>query len=396
VRRPSLAFAAAVVLAAAALPVAPLAARQAPAPTFLTVDGKEPKRPKLDAGADTNDARAYVEWGHLRETPQKKRFDGFYWAYRLEPNAQYLRLNMMQSILNSQSWDWRREWVNGASFVTRSRESQLIDSLYNLVYYREPFANLFVRTCYLDGDWLDYLEGNPYWTADHYYERGCYKEAAEWWTKFLAKSPTHLSARLYLVRALHWTGQHGNALAHIDTAIAQIRQREDKRTTRFYASKEQLETMRGEIYEQMEDMFNAKKAYGKALEENLAYWPAHVRLARLASIQQEHAEALQEYDQAVQLADMEPTVHFDYGIALLRAEKAAEAEREFRRTIELEPMFALAHFNLGLALDQQGKRDDAVATYRTYLARAPRKQARMINLAKQRVALLAPALNAAK
>jgi tetratricopeptide (TPR) repeat protein len=278
----------------------------------------------------------------------------------------------------------------GADFATKSKEARLLDSLANMVSYREPFAHFTSSTCVIDRDWLDYVEGSDYLTAEHYYEQGCYTQAIDWYRKVLLKFPNHFSSRMNLVRAMHWTGQHGNALAQIDTAITQLRARDSKRTYRFYASKEQLETMRGEILTQMEDFNGAKKAYGKALEENLSYWPAHVRLALLASIQGEHDEALQEYDQAVQLADREPAVHFDYGIALLRADKAPEAEREFRRVLELEPNFNLAYFNLALTLDRQGRREDAIAAYRTYLKRASRRQAKMTTMASQRLAVLAP------
>ena len=374
-----------------ALVAAPLVAQdKQPQATYLSLDGKEPKRPKLDAGADTNDAQAYVEWGNQRGTPWKKSFDAYYWAYRLDPSNPIYLLNMNSAVYWAQSPEWRREYWLGADFATKSKEARLLDSLSNLLFYREPFAHFTSNNCVVDRDWLDYVEGSNYLTAEHYYEQGCYTQAVDWYRKVLAKAPSHLSSRLNLVRAMHWTGQHGNALANLDTALTQLRARDDKRTSRFYASKAQLETMRGEIYTAMEDYFNAKKAYGKALEESMEYWPAHMRLARLASFQNEHAEALLEYDQAVQLAEHEPAAHFDYGLALLRAEKPADAEREFRRTLELEPYFALAHFNLALALDQQGKRDEAVSSYRTYLARAAKRHARMVNLATQRLTLLAP------
>ena len=368
----------------------PAATASSPQPSYLSLDGKEPKRPKLDAGADTNDAQAYIEWGNLRETPRKKAFDAYYWAYRLDPTRHVYLLNMFTAVYWAQSPGWRSEYWQGAEFATKSKEARLLDSLANMVSYREPFAHFTRSSCVVDRDWLDYVESSTYLTAEHYYEQGCWTQAIDWYRKVLAKYPNHLSSRMNLVRSMHWTGQHGNALAQIDTALAQLRARDSKRTYRFYASKEQLETMRGEILTQMEDYFGAKKAYGKALEENLSYWPAHMRLARLASIQGEHDEALQEYDQAVQLAEKEPAVRFDFGIALLRAEKGAEAEREFRRTLELEPNFNLAYFNLALALDQQGKRVEAIEAYRTYLRRASRRQAKMSAMASQRLAVLAP------
>jgi tetratricopeptide (TPR) repeat protein len=396
----SLALVLASALCTAALaPLAPLAsplgAQEKSQPVFLSLDGKEPKRPRLEAGADTNDARAYIDWGHQSES-WKKSFDAYYWAWRLDPQSPMHLMQMYNAVYGAQSPEWRNAYNEGATFALKSRESRLLDSLENTVYYREPFAHFTYRECRISRDWLEALEDDPYLTGVYYQGRGCYTQAADAYGKTLAKKPDALGARMNLVRMLYFIGHHGNAMAHIDTAITQLRARDNKRTYRLYSSKEQLETMRGEIYESLEDYNNAKKAYGKALEENLSYWPAHVRLARLASLQQEHDEALQEYDQAVQLAEKEPTVHFDYGIALLRARKPVDAEREFRRALELEPYFALARFNLGVALDNQGKKDEAIETYRTYIASAPRRQGRMINHANERLQLLGAAQTTSK
>jgi len=58
----------------------------------LTLQGqdskkREPKRPKLDAGRDTNSAGAYHQHGmlHLAKRPQVAA-DAFYWAARLDPS----------------------------------------------------------------------------------------------------------------------------------------------------------------------------------------------------------------------------------------------------------------------------------------------------------------------
>ena len=379
------------------IPAAPLAGQSdKPQPFFFSLDGKEPKRPKLEPGADTNDARAYIEWGHLRETPWKKSFDAYYWASRLDPQTPMHLMQMYNAVYWAQSPEWREAYLEGAGFALKSKESRLLDSLQNNVYYREPFAHFTYHQCTVSKDWLEYVADSPYLTALHYHDNGCYSQAVDAYRKVLVKTPTFIGARINLVRVMFYTGQHGNAMAQIDTVLSQLRARDDKRTLRFYSSKEQLETMRGEIYESMEDYFNAKKAYGKALEENLSYWPARVRLARLASLQQEHDEALLEYEQAVQLADKDPVVRLDYGLALLRARKSAEAEREFRRAIELEPYFAVPYYNLAVALDNQGKKDEAIETYRSYVARAPKRQGRLINAANQRLAALGAALTSSK
>lgn len=387
-RRPSFAL----VLVALAVATAPLAAQSAVIPTL---DGKEPKRPRLAAGADTNDASAYNDYADERDTPYKKSFDAYYWALRLEPAHNYYRLKLSDALFWAQSWEWRAERAAGAEFVVKSKESRLVDSLENMAYYRSPFENLFATQCRLDKDTYEYYKDDAFLHAWYYYVRRCYPQASEAFPKYLAKRPGDLGARMMLVRSYYWTRQWGNALREIDVTLDSLRARDAKRTYRFLLSKEVLETMRGDIYLAQEDYFNAKKAYGKALEENLTYWPAHVRLARAALAQNELPEALQEFEQAIQLAPDEATIRFEYGLALLNnGRRHADAEKAFRRALELEPHWAMTRFNLAVTLDNQGKGPDALAMYRDYLARAPRDQARWINRSRERVAALGTATTA--
>jgi hypothetical protein len=48
----------------------------------------EPKRPRLAAGADTNDARAYYDHGLAKiERDPAEAADAFYWATRINPGV---------------------------------------------------------------------------------------------------------------------------------------------------------------------------------------------------------------------------------------------------------------------------------------------------------------------
>jgi tetratricopeptide (TPR) repeat protein len=243
--------------------------------------------------------------------------------------------------------------------------------------------------CKADADVVRYYEKNSYMLGEYFYELGCYTQAAQQFGDVLSKRPDWLDVRYSRARALHFIGQHGPAIGELQVLLDSLRARDQKRTRRYYVSKEVLELMRGDMLVATQDYFNAKKAYARSLEENVAYGPAHVRLARVALVQDALDEALQEYDQALQIEEKDPVVHNDYGVALMRAKKWPEAEAQFRRAIELEPYFALPYFNLAVALDNQGKKDEAVAGYRDYLARAPRRQARNVTQASTRLAALA-------
>ena len=371
----------AIPLAVLALAAAPLAAQ-----SFPTLDGKIPPRPALPAGSDTNDASAYHEWGNRADVPWRKSYDAYWWALRLNPTNESHRLAMINAVLYSRSPEWRWEYWDGAEFVVKSKEAKLLDTLSTLTALKDPFAVLRARQCAIDADII--ALNDPVITGQHYYEQGCYSQAAEKLVAAIQKRPKAVGLRINRARALVWSGQPVAALAELQTTLDTLRARDTKRTARFYQSKEVLELMRGTIYEQQQDFFNAKKAYGKALEENLAFYTAHARLARVALAQGEVNEALQEYDQAIQIFGEDGVLHDDYGEALLAAGRFEDAEKEFRRAIELEPYYATPQYNLARALDRQGKAAEAVAQYEVYLARAPRRQTKMIAWANGRVAAL--------
>lgn len=375
----------AILLASLALAAAPLAAPLA-AQGFPTLDGKIPPRPKLPAGLDTNDAGAYHEWAVGHKVDWRQKYNAFWWALRLNPTNEAHRIALYQAVYYTRSPEWRWEYYDGAEFVVKSKEAKLLDTLATLTALKDPFAHLTVRQCNLDADIL--ALNDPVITAMHYYEEGCYGQAAEKYVAAIQKRPKAIGLRIDRARALAWSGQPVAALAELQVTLDTLRARDTKRTARLYQSKEVLELMRGRIYEDQQDYFNAKKAYGKALEENLAFYPAHASLARVALAQNEIPEALQEYDQAIQIYAEDGVLHDDYGEALLKAGRFEDAEKEFRRAIELEPYYATPQYNLARALDRQGKAAEAVAQYETYLARAPKRQARMITWANGRVAAL--------
>ena len=377
----------AVVLAAFALVAMPAFTPLA-AQGFPPLDEKKPipVRPKLPAGADTNDASAYHAYGNRPDVDWRKSYDAYWWALRLNPANEAHRLALQNAVYYSRDIDWRIEYFYGAEFVVKSKEAKLLDTLQTLTALKEPFATLRVQECRVNPEVLH--EPDPVIVAMHYYERGCNGQAADKLVAAIATRPRDVGLRINRARALVWSGQPVPALAELQAALDTLRARDTKRTARFYQSKEVLELMRGSIYESQQDYFNAKQAYGKALEENLAFYTAHARLARVALVQGEVNEALQEYEQAIQIYGEDGVLHDDYGEALLAAGKFEDAEKAFRRAIELEPYYATPQYNLARALDRQGKAAEASAQYEAYLARAPRRQAKTVSYASGRIAAL--------
>ncbi|ALL71385.1 TPR repeat protein (plasmid) [Paraburkholderia caribensis MBA4] len=81
--------------------------------------------------------------------------------------------------------------------------------------------------------------------------------------------------------------------------------------------------------------------------------------------QDDLAEAMAEFRQAIRLARNYPEAHLGLGNILVDLGKQEEALAEYREAIRLDSNYATPHTNLGLMLSNHGKEDDAIAEYRT-------------------------------
>ena len=102
------------------------------------------------------------------------------------------------------------------------------------------------------------------------------------------------------------------------------------------------------------------EAYGRALQEDLSYYPAHVQLAFMAIEAKDTSNALGEMDLAVQLRRDDSAARYLYGYTLAAAGKFADAETHLRKAIELNAVYAAPHFVARPVLEGQSKKADAV------------------------------------
>ncbi|HEX5725843.1 MAG TPA: tetratricopeptide repeat protein, partial [Longimicrobiaceae bacterium] len=146
----------------------------------------------------------------------------------------------------------------------------------------------------------------------------------------------------------------------------------------------------GLLYEARGDSAQAREAFQRALEEDLAWYPSWMGMARLALQAGSPAEAVEHLAHAVEIAPDDAVVRYEHGNALYAAGRLEEAAAEYRAAIHLEPYWAEVPLRLGLAYDNLGQPDLAVPMYRTYLQRAPRRHAQTIERVRQRLAALQP------
>ena len=375
------------------LAVAVLSAALATTATTATAQkkGREPERPRLAAGADTNDAESYHEYAIRPDVPWKKTYDAEYWAYRLDPLTPAYLHGQWQSLWYKQSPEWRDEFRAGAEFIVKSKEARELDSLFLAALIHDPFVHLYNTVCYVP-EWITQVR-SAVGRAYVYYDGGCYARAAATFDTALAKQPKRLSMRLDRARASYWVGHYGNAIKELQIVLDTLRARDQKKLVHAYESKEMLEYMLGAAYARDGQYAQAREAYGRALEENLSFYMAHAHLGDVARAQGDIATTLQEYETAVQLKADDVALRHEYGRALLDAQprRNEDAEAQFRKAIELNPYFATSYFNLAVALDNQDKKAEAVEQYTAYLARAPRDDVKGIARARERLAALTTA-----
>jgi hypothetical protein len=100
-----------------------------------------PSRPKLPAGADTNDAHAYYQFAMEKlSTDADKASDALFWSTRLEPmwaDAFYAR---RIALLMSDPRRLQQYWL-GDRRTIQSKEIQQIDSLYLRSLTLNPFVS---------------------------------------------------------------------------------------------------------------------------------------------------------------------------------------------------------------------------------------------------------------
>jgi len=98
---------------------------------------------------------------------------------------------------------------------------------------------------------------------------------------------------------------------------------------------------------------------------------AHYNLGIVLANQGKWIEAIEHYEQAVQLNPNFFEAHDSLGVALSTLGKLPEAIQHHERALQLKPDFAEAHFNLGRALAKQGKPNEAIEHYKRALQLKP-------------------------
>lgn len=374
--------------------------------------GPVEKRPKLQAGADTNDAAAYFAHAQrkLREDPGEASA-AFYWAARLDPgSAEALDGRRATMIMRKSALS--HLYFNGGRKARANKELRAIDSLQlralrlDPLYYRkydhaiimdylrtevrranpgesDREIDFAIRSYLTSGS--DYMRG---WVA---YAEGRMGEASQSFERAMKKVKNPGYLRIERARVMALQGFYPMAVQEFALASADLQKLEDDKDEDvvFYNSKAMIEHSRGVLYVQMKQSDSAKVALGRAITEDLSYFAAHLELGRLALREKDTTTALSEMALAAELAADEPIVHYLHGSTLLDAGQPAEAVVALQKAVELEPMHAGSHFVLARALEASARPVEAHAHFTKYMALAPWRDQERRAVAKERLAALA-------
>lgn len=372
-----------------------------------------PRRPALWAGADTNSANVYYLWALQRvETEPAQAAAGFYWAERLNPGWADALYGRRMALLMA---DPQRlvDYVEGKGYTLNNPELLAIDSLvlragqrkpflytalekpFWLTYFRTAYRNAMIRTRgtanAADAEYMiqtALADTDPGMRAWHDYAAGHFPAAAQGYERALRGEPRAFGLRLQLGNARYMAGDYRGAATAIGEAIAQRRENDRRQIVRLYESKAALEYRRATALDEAGDTAAASEAYGRALQEDMAFWPVHRQLAGQALERGDTATAVAEMALAVDLAPAEPDLRSEYAILLIQARKPLDGVAELNKAVDLNPHYAAPHWILALLNDRAQLTVDAAQHYRHFIDRAPREDERL-EQAKVRLAELA-------
>lgn len=361
---------------------------------------REPKRPKLDAGRDTNSAGAYHQHGMLQLSKRPKvAADAFYWAARLDPSIAEPWYGRWCALLLAMQ---RRDMFALMNDDSRySKEVTSIDSLRYEALLREPliytkldavlvqdfFSAVSLAT---DGEVSEMdlaMVPDPATKAWLAYGSGRFSESVKQYAIAINRKPKAKGLHAARARAFIPLLQYDSAAAEFEAERA-LEQSGESTLVRVYNSKEMLEYSIGRVRETQGNDQGARDAYGRALVENLAFYPGHTALARVALATGDTATALKEYDLAAQLAPNRADIRYVYGVLLLTRQRFEDAVEQFQQAVDADPYFVKPYFPLAYLREGQGKDSLAIAYYTQFIALAPAVYARQVEDARQRLSEL--------
>ena len=272
-----------------------------------------PERPALSRGADRNSWESYYDLG-MRLAPRMpiRAEAAFYWASRLDPSRAE-PLYARWAAFHLQDIARLERYLADDARVLQRAEVLRADSLRWRAYLRNPFVHRGLDLVLMDrlpGRW-----GNDSATrAWMSYGTGHVARAADQFDLIAKRDPRFADMA---VMANVSAGRFPEATVHLDSLLARLRREETRRLVRPDESKEIYEYALGLLHRARKNPQEATAALHRSLLENLAFYPARMQLAEIALQEGRAADAVDELQQAAEIAPEDGYLHYRLGVALL-------------------------------------------------------------------------------
>jgi tetratricopeptide (TPR) repeat protein len=347
----------------------------------------EPERPGLPRGADPNDWEAYFDQGESQfERFPARAAAAFYWAGRLDPTRAE-PLFAQWAVFFSRDWGLWLSYVYEEKQAFERTDVIANEALRRRSYYRNPFVHRGFEAALWSRMGRE-MRWDGAATAFMNYGRGDFAQAAAGFGRVVRANPVQ-NVRWRQWRALSFAGagQLDSAAVELGYLLETLRT-QDQVVMGYYESKAMHEFALGMLHEAGGRTAEARRAWERALEEDMSMYPARAALARLALRERHTTEAADHMAQAVDLAPNDAVMQFEYGNALVAANRRDDAIAAYQRAVQLEPYWAEPYMRLGIVFDNAGRPAEALFAYRAYLERAPRRHGPAIQRITERIAAL--------
>ncbi|HUF30783.1 MAG TPA: hypothetical protein VMM77_08940 [Gemmatimonadaceae bacterium] len=352
-----------------------------------SADFSNPARPRLPAGADTNDARVYAAFANASRSAGDA-YAGFVWAHRLRP----ARLDYLSGMVGAlaagryELWsDRRRKDRRDVASILSSR----LDSLEEIIAFRDPLFGLpaLNGTCgarpmeAMDVEEL-VRRGMRDLRAGCYYGTIAYLEEA-------ARRDTMLEHLLqFRAMAWHMARRPQEAAADLQRAMVGVRRLRAQSIEQPRVSTAMLEYVLGMMYTRFNDRVSARRAFERAIGEDLSFYMAHVRLAELAMVRGDLNGAIDALSLASQMRPDDALVLEAYAHALRSAKRYVEAHAAYAQAITHAPYYADLRFAQAELFDLTGNASAARDAYREYITRAAGHDSSQVQFAGERISTM--------
>jgi tetratricopeptide (TPR) repeat protein len=374
----------------AAFAMAPGLSAQAAAP--------ESARPKLDAGADTNEAHAYYLLGteKIFDKKPEEAATAFYWATRLDPASGDYLYAYREASLMAMPIDKLLAYGNRSSKKPRDVELLRLDTLLYRAFLAKPFLfrrfdelvaqhvidERVKRVASVVGRTVVEMNMDQAVHMDilNAYSKGAYSSAAALYAEPLKNKKIDKKMHEIIDPGIHAERSRlfflmdnmDSARTEMIAAIEGRRARDSTHVVFLYESITLYEQSLGMIYERQKNFADARKAYESALVEDLSNYEAHARLSQLQLAAGDTVSAMTEMNLAVQIVPDDPVLHYEYALALVQTRHDAQASDQLRKAIAADSFYAAPHLLLAVIAGVEQYDEQALDEYQRFVALAAR------------------------